>query len=134
MGARQYDPTLGRFLETDPIEGGSANDYDYTNADPVNGRDLDGNCKTHHKGAWGYVRSARCRASHGVRRSNRLAKRGSRAYLNWGAQNRRAVRSGVSRAYRATRRAAARYYGSPDVGVGVMRLAGAVRGWVLGRR
>jgi len=44
MGARQYDPTLGRFLETDPIEGGSANDYDYTNADPVNGRDLDGNC------------------------------------------------------------------------------------------
>ena len=42
MGARQYDPTLGRFLETDPIEGGSANDYDYVNGDPVNASDLDG--------------------------------------------------------------------------------------------
>ena len=42
MGARQYDPTLGRFLEVDPVEGGSANDYDYTSADPVNNRDLDG--------------------------------------------------------------------------------------------
>ncbi|QXC60973.1 hypothetical protein KSP35_22105 [Aquihabitans sp. G128] len=46
MGARQYDPTLGRFLEVDPVEGGSANDYDYTSGDPVNGRDLDGNCGT----------------------------------------------------------------------------------------
>lgn len=44
MGARQYDPTLGRFLEVDPIEGGSANDYDYANADPINNQDLDGLC------------------------------------------------------------------------------------------
>jgi RHS repeat-associated protein len=43
MGARQYSLTLGRFLETDPVEGGSANDYDYVEGDPVNGRDLDGN-------------------------------------------------------------------------------------------
>jgi RHS repeat-associated protein len=42
MGARQYDPTLGRFLEVDPVEGGSCNDYDYVCADPVGGRDLDG--------------------------------------------------------------------------------------------
>jgi RHS repeat-associated protein len=42
MGARQYSPKLGRFLEIDPIEGGSANDYDYVNADPINSFDLDG--------------------------------------------------------------------------------------------
>jgi RHS repeat-associated protein len=42
MGVRLYDPSLGRFLEVDPVEGGSANDYDYVNQDPVNGFDLDG--------------------------------------------------------------------------------------------
>jgi RHS repeat-associated protein len=42
MGARLYDPTLGRFLETDPVPGGSANNYDYVNQDPVNGFDLGG--------------------------------------------------------------------------------------------
>jgi RHS repeat-associated protein len=42
MGARVYLPVLGRFLQTDPVQGGSANDYDYVNADPVNGLDLAG--------------------------------------------------------------------------------------------
>lgn len=42
MGARVYNPTSGRFLSVDPVPGGSCNDYDYTCADPVNGRDLDG--------------------------------------------------------------------------------------------
>jgi RHS repeat-associated protein len=42
MGARLYAPGLGRFLEVDPVEGGSANDYDYVNGDPVNNLDLDG--------------------------------------------------------------------------------------------
>lgn len=42
MGARPYAPGLGRFLEVDPIEGGSANDYDYVSGEPVNRFDLDG--------------------------------------------------------------------------------------------
>jgi len=42
MGARPYHPTLGRFLTVDPIEGGSANNYDYCSADPINCTDLAG--------------------------------------------------------------------------------------------
>jgi len=42
MGVRLYNPNSGRFLSVDPVAGGSANDYDYTNQDPVNNLDLDG--------------------------------------------------------------------------------------------
>ena len=42
MGDRVYVPQLGRFLQVDPIPGGSANAYDYANQDPVNVFDLDG--------------------------------------------------------------------------------------------
>jgi RHS repeat-associated protein len=42
MGARQYVPSIGRFLEVDPVEGGSCNDYDYACGDPINGSDLTG--------------------------------------------------------------------------------------------
>ncbi|WP_158675784.1 PA14 domain-containing protein [Nocardia stercoris] len=42
MGARTYLPVLGRFLQTDPISGGSANNYDYAAADPINNLDLTG--------------------------------------------------------------------------------------------
>jgi RHS repeat-associated protein len=43
MGARLYVPQTGRFLQVDPVPGGSANDYDYARQDPVNNFDLDGN-------------------------------------------------------------------------------------------
>lgn len=42
MGARPYDPSVGRFLSPDPVEGGSANTYDYAGQDPANALDLDG--------------------------------------------------------------------------------------------
>ncbi|WP_449385976.1 RHS repeat-associated core domain-containing protein [Cellulomonas soli] len=42
MGVRLYSPVTGRFLQTDPVPGGSASAYDYCNADPVNCTDLGG--------------------------------------------------------------------------------------------
>lgn len=41
MGARVYVPSIGRFLQVDPIEGGTDNNYVYP-GDPVNDFDLDG--------------------------------------------------------------------------------------------
>jgi RHS repeat-associated protein len=54
MGVRSYVPALGRFLSPDSVTGGSANAYDYGDADPVNSVDLDGTRSrprhgTHHR-------------------------------------------------------------------------------------
>lgn len=45
MGVRAYDPSLGRFLQTDPVRGGSANVYDYADQSPLNNADLAGTVK-----------------------------------------------------------------------------------------
>ncbi|MFF3399505.1 DNRLRE domain-containing protein [Streptomyces sp. NPDC002659] len=42
MGVRLYNPGTGRFLQVDPVTGGSCNGYDYVCGDPVNMVDLDG--------------------------------------------------------------------------------------------
>ena len=40
MGVRDYDATTGRFLQADPVDGGSANAYEYAAQDPVNDFDI----------------------------------------------------------------------------------------------
>jgi RHS repeat-associated protein len=42
MGARSYVPQIARFLQPDPVQGGSANAYTYTFGDPVNSSDPSG--------------------------------------------------------------------------------------------
>ena len=42
MGARSYVPQLGRFVQPDPMPGGSADAYSYTFGDPVNSFDPTG--------------------------------------------------------------------------------------------
>ncbi|MEU7174586.1 LamG-like jellyroll fold domain-containing protein [Micromonospora tulbaghiae] len=44
MGVRLYSPSLGRFLQVDPVPGGSCNPYDYVCADPANETDISGKC------------------------------------------------------------------------------------------
>jgi RHS repeat-associated protein len=42
MGVRLYNPATGRFLQVDPVVGGSRNAYEYAAGNPVSNYDLDG--------------------------------------------------------------------------------------------
>jgi RHS repeat-associated protein len=42
MGARVYNSNTGRFLQTDPVLGGSANNYDYAASNPIGNIDTTG--------------------------------------------------------------------------------------------
>lgn len=56
MGARLYDPQAGRFLQVDPVPGGSCNAYDYVCQDPLNEYDRGG---TYRERAHGWSKDVR---------------------------------------------------------------------------
>jgi RHS repeat-associated protein len=43
MGAREYSPAAGRFVQPDPVVGGSMNPFEFAGGDPLNSRDPSGN-------------------------------------------------------------------------------------------
>jgi RHS repeat-associated protein len=135
MGARQYSPLLGRFLEADPVEGGSANNYDYANGDPINQFDLAGTCSTHNHGFGARLRNARCRASRAAgrvwNRTGGRAVHGMSSTAGWAGRNfsvhglnnaRRRTWHGISRNRYARGCGAGLVLGSPLV-------AGGPPGW-----
>ncbi|MGN9847025.1 DNRLRE domain-containing protein [Nonomuraea sp. H19] len=99
MGVRLYDPSLGRFLQLDPVEGGSANAYEYCMADPVNCTDLDGKwaflvrlgvqacirwCARGGRAAWGAARKYGPRAWRWGSRWGRRTYRGAYRVAHYG--------------------------------------------------
>ena len=77
MGARQYSPLVGRFIEIDPVDGGSLNDYDYAGGDPINAFDLTGTCKKKKAGwnIWRRARNFRCTSGRRLRSAYRWGRK-----------------------------------------------------------
>jgi RHS repeat-associated protein len=94
MGLRLYNPSTGRFLSRDPVDGGGRNDFDYCGGDPLACSDVAGDKSIDCSGSWlsqrytqtsinthysrwntfwkmrtvrhGYTVNARCKLSHNV--------------------------------------------------------------------
>jgi RHS repeat-associated protein len=93
MGSRVYNPVTGRFLQMDPVLGGSANSYDYCSADPVNCSDLNGQAVP-----WAWLSSPKAKAAvkwihaMAVLKAKRVrAARSAAAALRWIYQQERDV-------------------------------------------
>jgi RHS repeat-associated protein len=83
MGARQYDPAIGRFISLDPVEGGSLNKYEYAGQDPINQYDLDGrSCRWFGRlGGWA-MKKCRTVVSPAVTARDELRAQMTAAYLS----------------------------------------------------
>ncbi|WP_167402566.1 DNRLRE domain-containing protein [Micromonospora viridifaciens] len=104
MGVRLYNTTTGRFLQVDPVPGGSCNAYEYTCADPANKFDIDGKkwcsdwrwiCRKHRKvkrfarnvafglrWEWKYGECRYMRCMPGSRHSEKRTRAGWKRYEN----------------------------------------------------
>ncbi|SDF98240.1 RHS repeat-associated core domain-containing protein [Sinosporangium album] len=84
MGVRLYNPATGRFLQVDPVPGGSANAYDYAAGDPVNKFDLNGKWIIDHR--------PQCNTA-GCVHAQRWCDGRNRCSLAWGVKLRGVARS-----------------------------------------
>ncbi len=108
MGVRSYVPALGRFLQVDPVLGGSANPYDYVNQDPLNDFDLDGR-----------ICSLKCWG----RKAREVAREAARVA-------RQAARSPYSQAFKDAAQVAARTAGRGVLDMAKLGFQGVKMSWV----